>query len=151
MGSRLDLGRDARRFLAGARRATLGTIAADGVPRLVPICYAIHRTAPVLYSPLDEKPKRVGDVRELARVRDIARDPRVTVLVDRWDESWTRLAWLRCDGRASLIEPVGADAAEHALAVEGLRARYAQYVDHDLAARPMLRIVVARTSSWGEP
>ena len=151
MGSQLDFGPDARRLLAEARRATLGTIAADGVPRLVPICYAVHATAPVMYSPLDEKPKRVADVRELARVGDIARDPRVTVLVDRWDEDWARLAWLRCDGRATLIEAVGVDAVEHALAVEALRARYAQYADHDLAARPMLRIVVARTASWGEP
>ena len=151
MGSQLDFGPDARRLLAEARRATLGTIAADGVPRLVPICYAVHATAPVMYSPLDEKPKRVAAVRELARVGDIARDPRVTVLVDRWDEDWARLAWLRCDGRATLIEAVGVDAVEHALAVEALRARYAQYADHDLGARPMLRIVVARTASWGEP
>ena len=55
-------------------------------------------SAPVLYTPIDDKPKRSDDPMALARVRDILADPRVTVLVDRWDEDWTRLAWLRCDG-----------------------------------------------------
>jgi hypothetical protein len=72
------------------------------------------------------------------------------VLVDRWDETWARLAWLRCDGRASLLEPAGDEATEHALAVGALRLRYAQYAGHDLSARPILRIDVSRVSSWGD-
>jgi PPOX class probable F420-dependent enzyme len=149
MGSELALTPADRRLLAEARRATLGTIAGDGSPRLVPICFVVHASAPILYSPLDDKPKRVADPRDLARVRDIVTDARVTVLVDRWDEDWSRLAWLRCEGLASLVEPVGDALAEHADAVRALRARYGQYLDHDLAARPMLRIDVTRASRWG--
>ena len=65
----------------------------------------------------------------LARVRDIAADPRVTILVDRWDEDWTRLAWLRAEGRATLLDP-GAD-TEHAAVVAALRAKYPQYATTD--------------------
>jgi PPOX class probable F420-dependent enzyme len=137
-----------REELAGARRATLATIAPDGRPRLVPICFVLDPVGAVLHSPLDEKPKRVADVHELARVRDVLRDARVTVLVDTWAEDWSRLGWLRCDGRASLLEPAGEHAGEHRAAVATLRAKYPQYTTHDLAGRPMLRIALERAVSW---
>jgi PPOX class probable F420-dependent enzyme len=98
--------------------------------------------------------------RQLARVRDVLRDPRVSVLVDRWDEDWTRLAWLRCHGTASLLEPGGDDAVarrrarpgggEHGPAVAALRAKYPQYGTHRLESRPLIRIAIERATSWGQ-
>ncbi len=134
-----------RAFLGMARRAVLATIAPDGGARLVPICFAVADDAPVLYTPLDDKPKRVDDPLALARVRDILADPRVTVLVDRWDEDWGRLAWLRCDGRAELLDP--------GLAITRppsppFARRYAQYATHDLEARPLIAITVDRVVRW---
>ena len=137
-----------RGFLALARRAVLATIAADGRPRIVPICFVLDPESPFLYSPLDEKPKGVRDPRDLARVRDVLRDPRVTVLVDTWSEDWSRLGWLRCEGAASLLEPVGENAARHRAAVVALLAKYPQYETHDLAGRPMIRIVLERATGW---
>lgn len=134
-----------RAFLGMARRAVLATIAPDGGARLVPVCFAVADDAPVLYTPLDDKPKRVDDPLALARVRDILGDPRVTVLVDRWDEDWGRLAWLRCYGRAELLDP---GARDHGAAVAALRARYEQYATHDLEARPLIAITVDRVVRW---
>ena len=91
-----------RAFVVGTSRATLGTIAAEGRPRLVPICVVVIDD--VVWSPLDEKPKRVSDVRELARDRDIEARPEVTLLVERWSEDWSELAWLRIDGRARVVD-----------------------------------------------
>ena len=129
-----------------ARRAVLATIAADGAPRLVPITFVFEGN--VIYTALDEKPKRVADPRDLARARDIAQRPRVAVLVDDWDEDWTQLGWLRLSGSARLISPDDESAPEHASAVRLLRAKYAQYADHALETRPVIRIAVERTSSW---
>ena len=138
-----------RAFLASARRAVLATIAPDGKPRLVPICFVLDERSAVVYSALDEKPKEVADPRRLARVRDVLRDARVTLLADRWDEDWTRLGWLRCHGTAALLEPVGASAAEHGDAAAALRSKYAQYETHDLAGRPMIRVTLEGATSWG--
>lgn len=135
-----------RTFVEAARRAVLATIALDGWPRSVPVCFALDPARDVLYTPIDEKPKATGDPRELARVRDIARDPRVAVLVDRWDEDWSRLGWVRLVGRAGLLEP---GSSEHAVAVLALRGRYPQYAAHDLDSRPMIRVSIERVSSWG--
>jgi PPOX class probable F420-dependent enzyme len=144
-----------RGFLTTARTAVLATIAPDGAPRLVPICFAVADGAAaagrlVVHTPLDEKPKRVADPHDLERVRDIAANPVVTVLVDRWSEDWTELGWLRLVGRAELIEPDGPAAAEHAAAVGALRAKYAQYATHRLEERPIIRIVVDHARSWGD-
>jgi PPOX class probable F420-dependent enzyme len=117
---------------------------------VVPCAFAFVEDSDGLtvYSALDEKPKSVADPRDLARVRDIVARPRVTLLVDRWSEDWTDLAWLRLEGTATLLEPTDSAAAEHALAVGLLRARYPQYATHNLETRPMIRVAVERTSGW---
>jgi PPOX class probable F420-dependent enzyme len=140
-----------REFLAAARTATLATVDANGRPRLVPICFVLGAAdPPVVYTPLDEKPKSVSDPHELERVRDIVARPEVGLLVDRWSEDWARLGWLRFDGRADLMEPGAADPAEHRNAVTALRAKYPQYASHDLERRPIIRIAVERARSWGD-
>ena len=134
-------------FLNTARRAVLGTVAADGAPRLVPVCFAVMDAAggPIIVSPLDEKPKRAADPHALARVRDLEARPRVSLLADRWDEDWARLAWLRIDATASLMEPGD---RQHAEAVTALRARYAPYRTQRLEARPIIRLEPIRAVSW---
>ena len=138
---------DERLFLAEARTATLATIAHDGAPRLVPVCLALAEDADVLYTPLDDKPKQVLDPRDLARVRDILARPGVSLLVHHWSEDWSALGWLRIRGRASLLEP--AAGREHSAAVTALRAKYPQYADHRLNDRPIIRVQVDATRSWG--
>jgi PPOX class probable F420-dependent enzyme len=139
---------DQRVFLESARRAVLATIAPSGHPRLVPICFVVTGDPPILYTPIDDKPKRIDDPLALARVRDLEGDPRVTVLVDRWDEDWIRLAWLRAEGRGTLLRPSAAP-AEHAAAVTALRAKYQQYATHRLEDRPLICIQLDRVVAWG--
>jgi PPOX class probable F420-dependent enzyme len=152
MATGLRLSDEQRAFLAAARTATLATIADVGSPRLVPVCFVVgagsRGAADVIYTPLDEKPKHVDDVRELARVRDIRARPAVVLLVDRWSEDWSELGWLRLAGRATLLEP--GDAPEkHKAAVAALRAKYPQYASHRLDDRPLIRIVIEKSLGWG--
>jgi len=142
------LSADQRAFLAPVRRAVLATIAPDGRPRLVPICFVLDVAQPILYTPIDEKPKREDDPLSLARIRDIEADPRVTVLVDRWNEDWSRLAWLRGHGRAVVLDP-SSDADERRGVVSALRAKYGQYETHRLESRPLIRITLDRVADWG--
>jgi PPOX class probable F420-dependent enzyme len=130
-------------FFDPARTATLATIGPDGRPRLVPVCFVnLHG---VVWSALDEKPKAVDDVRTLARVRDITARPQVALLVDRWSEDWSELAWLRLGGTATLVEPELVPGAVR----EALRAKYPQYRDHRLEVRPMIAITIERATRWG--
>lgn len=139
-------------LLDSARSATLATISPSGLPRLVPVCFVAVSDPEAehgirIYSALDHKPKRVSEPRWLARARDIAADPRVSLLVDRWSEDWSKLSWLRLEGVASLIAP-DAPGGEHAAALSALRRRYPQYLEQDLETRPVMRITLRRVTGW---
>ncbi|MGZ6339115.1 MAG: pyridoxamine 5'-phosphate oxidase family protein [Candidatus Limnocylindrales bacterium] len=130
-------------FLAAERRGVLVTIDPDGRPRPVPVCFAL--VDGVIYSPLDEKPKRVSDPRALARVHDLRARPEAVFLVDRWSEDWTQLAWLRVEVTGLLLEP---GEPEHAPAIAALRDRYPQYRSQRLEASPLLRLDPIRAVDW---
>lgn len=130
-----------RDLLDEVRTATLATLDDAGRPRLVPICFVVDDRG-AMWSPLDEKPKAVAEIRSLARVRDVLARPAVTLLVQRWSEDWPELAWLRLFAKATLADrppdPV----------VAALRARYPQYAGHDLEHRPALRFDIERIVRW---
>ncbi len=147
----MELSREHRALLVTERRATLGTVAADGRPRLVPCCFAmgIEEGVVVIDTPIDAKPKASTDAMRLARVRDIRRDPRVTLLLDRWDEDWDRLTWLRVEGTARLLLPwAPRDADAHRSALTALRTRYPQYREQRLEGLPVIRITPERITGW---
>lgn len=127
-----------RERVLAARVARLATVGVGGAPHLVPFCFAGE--GDVLYSAVDAKPKRTG---RLQRLRNTARDPRVSVIVDQYEEDWTRLWWVRLDGRARQL-PAGPE-AERATAL--LVAKYAQYRERPPAG-PVLRIDVERWTGW---
>ena len=130
----------ARELLGGARVARFATIAPDGRPRLVPICFAL--AGDVLYHAVDHKPKAT---RRLARLADLAADPRATVLADHYEENWSALWWVRADGRARVLEDVGDP--ESARALELLAERYAQYRVRRPDG-PVVALDIERLTGW---
>jgi PPOX class probable F420-dependent enzyme len=130
------------RFLASRRVGHLATADARGTPHLVPVCFAVSEDA--LYITIDQKPK--GDVKALKRLRNIAENPVVAFVADRWDEDWTRLGWVMLRGPAEIL----AGGAEHDRAQELLRSRYRQYQGMELAGLPVIAIRIERVTSWGD-
>ena len=125
--------------LASARMAYLGTVRADGRPHVVPIVFAMEER--VVYSIADPKPKQGLD---LLRHRNIATHPSVTLLVDAYDEDWSRLWWVRADGVARVVE----DGVERDTAIRLLRAKYPQYAAWTTPFGAATVIEVARVTSW---
>lgn len=130
-----------RERVAAARVARLGTVRATGAPHLVPFCFAL--AGDVLWSAVDAKPKQTP---ELLRLANAAAEPRVCVLVDHYDEDWSRLWWVRLDGRARRLD-AAADADEVAAALAALAGKYPQYRASPPAG-PVLRIEVERWRGW---
>ena len=139
-------------FLVAARYALLATIDAKGRPRAVPVCFiaaADDSGGLELLTPLDDKPKSVDDKHGLARVRDIERQPQVSLLVEHWDEDWSKLGWLRLNGWATVLEPDEVSWSFPDDAIGRLRAKYPQYATHNLESSPMISINIERAISWG--
>jgi PPOX class probable F420-dependent enzyme len=128
-------------FVRDARIARLATVDARNRPHVVPICFVYLDGA--VYSVLDAKPKRVPPT-QLRRVRNLLANPSVQLLVDRYDDDWSRLAYVQLRGRAELLHA----GPEHAGALTALRAKYPQYAAMRLEDAPMLRLTIEGTVSW---
>lgn len=132
----------ARELLLGARVAHLATADQYARPHAIPIVFAWQES--VLYTPLDRKPKRDDDWHALRRVRNIETNGRVAVVVDRYDDDWSRLAWVLLEGTATILEA----GEERDAAATLLREKYAQYETLPLEGRPIVRVAIERASEW---
>ncbi|GAA4705237.1 PPOX class probable F420-dependent enzyme, Rv0121 family [Promicromonospora umidemergens] len=149
---------DCRSRFAAARHAYLATADADSVPHLVPVTFALISAAgstpdgaaadagtgpppgDEVVVAIDHKPKTT---RDLKRLRNLAENPRVAFLVDRYDDDWAHLWWVRGDGVAT-VEHVG---EPRAAALDALAARYPQYHERRPDG-PLIRVRVTRWSGW---
>ena len=119
----------------------LATVDEQGQPHVVPVCWVWHEGA--IYTPIDEKPKRPGGG-PLQRERNIERNAAVCLTVDRYDEDWTKLAWLQIRGVAAILR----SGLECPAALAELRMRYPQYRAMDLESRPLIQITPSIVRSW---
>ena len=140
------------RFLESARVGHLATADGRGRPYVVPVVFVLNGAR--VYTPIDGKPK--GDARNLRRIRNIRDNPNVAFLVDRYDEEWTRLAFVHIRGTASILS-AESDASDRAAGgeyptVEGLlREKYPQYRSISLGGPDglMIRINPESCTAWG--
>ena len=121
-----------------ARVARLATIDPDGRPHLVPIVFVLD--GETLYTAVDAKPKRSRRLRRIENARD---RPDVVVLVDHYEDDWTRLWWVRVRGRARVL--VSGEEAERALRL--LSVKYEQYRS-DGPGPPVLAVDIGEWYGW---
>ena len=131
-----------RSFLAASKVGHLATADSRAFPHVVPVCFAISDRT--LYITIDEKPKR-RPVTALKRLRNIADNPAVAVIVDRYEEDWARLGWVMLRGHAEILH----EGKEHRDAQALLRSRYPQLGAMEIAKYPVIAVRIERTTSWG--
>jgi PPOX class probable F420-dependent enzyme len=131
-----------RRFLAHRRIAHLATADSRAVPHVVPVCFVMSEGT--LYITIDEKPKRHPNA-ALKRLRNIAENPVVAVVADRYDEDWALLGWVMLRGHAEVLT----EGTEHHDAQALLRSRYPQLNAMQIWQHPVIAVRVERTTSWG--
>jgi PPOX class probable F420-dependent enzyme len=132
-----------RDFLDSHRVARFATADLGGQPHIVPICYAVSNNT--VYFTIDQKPKRSMD-KPLKRIRNLQQNPHVALVVDRYDEDWTRLGWVMVQGEAALL----GSGKEHAKAQRLLKARYPQLYGMQIEDLPVIAIRIKRVDSWGK-
>jgi PPOX class probable F420-dependent enzyme len=114
--------------------ARLATVGRDGRAHIVPICFVVD--GETLYTAVDEKPKRT---RRLRRLENIEANPQVEVLIDHYEDDWSRLWWVRLRGRARIVDD--------GRAVALLAAKYPQYRERPPAG-PVIAVEIEERSEW---
>lgn len=109
-----------RQRVAAARVGRLATTRPDGRPHVVPCCFEL--VADTAYSAIDAKPK---STLALQRLRNLAAHPAASLVIDHYEEDWTRLWWIRLDCAVRVLE----SGSERSAAIEALTTKYPQYVD----------------------
>lgn len=133
---------DAPALFAQSPVAMLATVGSDGAPHVVPVVFAVNidRDPPVVYTAIDAKRK---STKRLQRLANIEANPRVSILVDHYDDDWTELWWVRADGVAEIHQSGDEMASGYAL----LRRKYVQYQRLALDG-PVVTIAVDRWAGW---
>jgi len=138
-------------FIREARVGRLATVDRRGFPSVVPFCFALlDMPEPTIVSVLDEKPKQVSDT-ALGRVRNILHHPEVGLVIDCYDEDWSRLVFVQAKGIARLAE---ASDPLHENMIAQLRVKYPQYRSMVLEQRSVIAIDQLRLRAWrgdGQP
>ena len=130
----MDTG-EMRRRVGEARSGVLSTVTADGWPHAVPCCFFLKGN--VVYSAVDAKPKSTLALR---RLDNLAANPTACLLVDCYDDDWSKLWWIRVDGTARVL--VDGDERDHGLDL--LAAKYPQYRE----TRPPGPVIALDVSAW---
>jgi PPOX class probable F420-dependent enzyme len=136
---RLKLSAGAKRLLHAARVAHLATADKSGQPHVIPICFVLDGKH--FYSPIDEKPKRTT---KLKRLKNIAENPNVALVIDRYDQDWSKLAYVLIFGTARLLH----SGKIYRQAVALLRRKYPKYRGMAIDERPMIVITPKRIVRW---
>ena len=131
----------ALRLIRSARIAHLATADRSGQPHVVPICFVFDDN--YFYSPIDEKPKRSAPAK-LKRLRNIKEHPQVSLVIDHYEEDWSKLGYVLITGTARIVQR----GQVHRRAVSFLRRKYSQYRTMAIDRRPMIVIKPKRISGW---
>jgi PPOX class probable F420-dependent enzyme len=133
---------EAIRRLRDARVGRLATVRPDGSPHVVPFAFSIVETREELmaYWAVDAKPKTTQAIQRLA---NIEANPTVELVVDGYEEDWTKLWWVRASGRARTV----ASDEERGAALDALAAKYPQYRTAPPVG-PVVAIDIDRVTGW---
>lgn len=125
-------------MVAAAGVARLASVRPDGRPHVVPVTFVLD--GDTLATAVDHKPKSTA---ALQRLRNIEARPDVSVLVDHYEDDWSRLWWVRGDGRAVVLR----DGDRARALVDRLVEKYPAYRARRPAG-PVIAVTVDRWVTW---
>jgi PPOX class probable F420-dependent enzyme len=131
----------ALRLVRSARTAHLATVDKAGQPHVIPVCFVFDGKR--FFSPIDEKPKRTTPAK-LKRLRNIAENPNVALVIDHYEENWRKLTYVLIFGTARVLHSGKTQKG----AVKLLRRKYPQYRRMAIDERPMIVITPKRVTEW---
>ena len=116
-------------IISKAKVARLATVDIKCTPYLVPVVLVVDNDNDYYFIPIDEKTKR-SRPENLKRVRNIQENPNVALLIDEYNEDWTKLYFVMIQGKATILGGKKLEQNEVPLLEQAhklLRSKYHQY------------------------
>lgn len=115
---------DIEEFIQRVRVARLATIDSEFKPHLVPVVFVFDGNH--FFIPVDEKRKKTKP-EKLRRIKNIQGNPNVALLIDEYNEDWSRLAFVMIQGTASVVKSRPQADIQLKQALKELTTKYTQY------------------------
>lgn len=135
---------DTKEFIQKVRVARLATIDSDFKPHLVPVVFVFDGNN--FFTPVDEKRKKAKP-EKLRRIKNIEGNPSVALLIDEYNEDWTRLAFVMIQGVASIVKSRPQADIQVQEALKQLTIKYTQY-QRVGTGEILIRIKPEKVVSW---
>lgn len=135
---------DIEEFIQSVRVARLATIDSDFKPHLVPVVFVFDGNH--FFIPVDEKRKKAKP-EKLRRIRNIQGNSNVALLIDEYNEDWTRLAFVMIQGIASIEKSRPQADIQVQKALKQLTIKYTQY-QRVGTGEILIRIKPEKVVSW---
>jgi PPOX class probable F420-dependent enzyme len=132
-------------FIERARVARLATVDYRSKPHLVPVVFVFDGNH--FFIPIDKKRKTVKP-QKLKRIKNIQDNPNVALLIDKYSEDWTKLAFVMIQGKASIITSKTQGNIQVQEAYKKLTTKYRQYQKIGLSEMCII-IKPEKVASWG--
>jgi PPOX class probable F420-dependent enzyme len=140
----LNISSATEEFIERARVARLATIDSEFKPHLVPVVFVFDDNH--FFIPIDEK-RKTAKPEKLKRVRNIQHNPNVALLIDHYDEDWTKLAFVMIQGEAS----VASKKEENIQVRQAYKKLMTKYVQYQKVGVGEMCIIIKpkKVASWG--
>ena len=135
--------KSALHWLSSQKVAYLATTDVHAQPHLVPVVFVLMDED--IFICIDEQPKTSRSLRRLANIKA---NPKISLLVDNYDDDWRELKWVRVDGTAIVLESTDESRVVFESVISRLRDKYPQYQTMDLSRGPLIRITINAIASW---
>lgn len=134
-------------LIKSSRIGHLATVASNLQPYLTPVVFIAQENC--IFIPLDDKPKTI-DVKELRRVKNIKENPKVSFLVDHYNENWTNLWFVMMIGHAKLVQLNGKTERkmnEMTKIPDMFLKKYSQYTKIGIG-KTYIKLMIEKTIYW---
>jgi PPOX class probable F420-dependent enzyme len=100
-----------------ARVARLATVDLECKPHLIPVVFVFDNDCDCYFIPIDEKSKR-SRPEKLKRTKNIQQNPNVALLIDEYNEDWTKLYFIMIQAKALIIGGKGLEKQNEVLLLQ---------------------------------
>jgi PPOX class probable F420-dependent enzyme len=111
-----------------ARVARLATVDSEYRPHLIPVVFVFDNDC--YFIPIDKKHKRCTP-EKLRRTKNIQQNSNVVLLIDEYNEDWTKLYFIMIQGKASIIGGKKLEQYEMVLLEKAHKLLYEKYLQYE--------------------
>ena len=122
-------------FMRSEKYAVQTSVSPGGLPQAAVVGIAVSDRFEIVFDTLDSSRK----------APNLRANPVAALVVDRYEEDWSRLGWVMLQGKAEILE----SGDEHDLAQASLRARYPQLAAMRIEGLPVVAVRIDHVASWG--